>query len=180
MKNLLLKMATYPANFYEDRSYDKAQTGYVDFRALLGEAAWQRLVPAVRERFSNDHSRSVTTVYTGQMNEISCNAPGWFLAQACRLLGTPLTSYSGRNIPTSVHVYDDENNKGTVWERRYRFPGIKPLQIRSSKCLDRDKSLLESVDGGVRMRLHVYEKDGQLIFVSNLMSKTIGIMARTL
>lgn len=164
MKNTLLKMASNPAEFFLNDRQREPEVSYVDFRKLLGETAWQRLVPAVQQRFNVSHR--IPIAYVGTMVKISCHPVGWLLAQLCRLLGTPLTPYVGEDIPTIVRVYDDAKRKGTVWEREYRFPDKRPLVIRSTKCLDIDKSLLESVDGGVRMRLHVSEDDGQLVFIS--------------
>lgn len=165
MKNTLLKLATNPNAFFLNDVQDEVEQEYVDFRKLLGETAWNRLVPAVRQRFATAQHRQVVR-YGGTMTRVDCNVFGWLLAQCCRLLGTPLTPQRGRDIETIVSVYDEPRRKGTVWEREYRFPGKAAVVIRSTKCLDLDKSLLESVDGGVRMRLRVYEEEGQLVFVS--------------
>ena len=138
----------------------------VDFEQLMGRAAWQRLVPAIRERFANDHYTNTTVNYRGVMLVVRCNTAGWLLAQVCRLIGTPLTPYTGIDVATTVRVYEDNTAGGTVWEREYQFKNHKPLVVRSVKCLDTDETLLESVDGGIRMRLRVFEEKGKLVFIS--------------
>lgn len=139
---------------------------YPDFKRLVGEKGWNNLVPAIRDRFSQSHSKSDAVHYTGMMLKVRCNLTGWCLAQLCRVVGTPLTPYSGKDVPTIVRVYENRDNTGTVWEREYFFPNRKPLIIRSTKMLDRDEILLESVDGGIRMRLKVFEEQGRLVFLS--------------
>ncbi len=69
-----------------------------DYRQLIGDAAWQRLHPAIRKRFSSACSkRSVT--YKGVMEEIYLSRMGKLLAHCCRIIGTPLVLYSGKNVP---------------------------------------------------------------------------------
>lgn len=164
MKNTLLRLATDPTDFYLQPREQAGRFDYVDFRRLLGDDAWNRLVPAIQERF--DVKRGHAVRYAGIMYKVNCNFVGWLFAQLTRLLGTPLTPYSGKDISTIVRVYDDEKYKGTVWEREYRFPGKDTLIVRSIKCLDKDRALLESIDGGIRMRLRVYEDNGKLVFAS--------------
>ena len=164
MKNIFLNLVNDRVDTYVNDAKAIGSENHVNFRHLLGEAAWKKLVPAVQERFSSRHTEVIT--YIGSMDVVEANVPGRLLAQLCRLLGTPLTPYIGCKIPTRVRVYTDVQRKGTIWEREYRFPAKDPITIRSLKCLDKDSSLMESVDGGVRMRLRVYEEDGRLIFAS--------------
>jgi len=138
----------------------------MDFKRLVGDEGWNRLVPAIHERFSKSYGKTEAVNYKGAMLIVRSNFTGWCLAQICRLVGTPLTPYSGKDVATIVRVYENEDNTGTVWEREYQFPNRKPLIIRSTKMLDIDETLLESVDGGIRMRLKVFEEDGRLIFLS--------------
>jgi Domain of unknown function (DUF4166) len=152
--------------YIRKREKSVSQDSDLDFQRLVGKEGWNRLVPAIRARFSKSYSKDKAVVYKGAMLSVRSNSMGWILAQACRVMGTPLTPYSGRNVTTIVRVYQNENNTGTVWEREYQFPDRKPLIIRSTKMLDSDETLLESVDGGIRMRLRVFEEEGRLVFLS--------------
>lgn len=159
-------------NFFTYESFTKkiqkknVKNNHMDFRKLVGEKGWNRLVPAIHVRFTKTQSKDNAVCYSGSMLSVRSNFTGWCLAQLCRIVGTPLTPYSGKEIPTIVRVYKNEDNTGTVWEREYQFPNRKPLIIRSTKMLDIDKSLMESVDGGIRMRLKVFEEEGRLVFLS--------------
>ncbi len=136
-----------------------------DFQQLLGQAAWRRLPARVRRRFA-PHASACRTVYRGRMSAVRASRAGRVLAQLCRLLGTPLAPHRGKHVPVSVHVFDLPGARGTVWERRYHFPHRSPVAIRSIKRLDRDGMLLEVLGAGLRMRLRVYEADGELHFLS--------------
>jgi hypothetical protein len=70
-------------------------------------------------------------------------------------------------VPVAVHVTDLADASGTVWERRYRFPGRAPSIVKSIKQLDDDGSLIEALSAGLRMRLQVREIDGAIHFISN-------------
>ena len=92
-----------------------------DFRALLGETAWVSLPVAVRARF--DAAAHLTPgVYEGTM-DVRLNWLGWIFAQACRLIGSPLTPWRGQGVPVSVHVRAEPGG-AIVWERAYSFPAV--------------------------------------------------------
>src|SRR6266849_6140730 len=93
------------------------------FRELLGELAWRRLAPAVRERFAWKPAPGAAIRYVGMMNVVRASAAGWLMAQACRLLGTPLAPYRGSDVPVTVTLRLDGDGHGIVWERLYRFAG---------------------------------------------------------
>ena len=141
-------------------------TGPPDFRRLLGEPAWNRLARGIRSRFDASHGVTRPVVYTGCMQMVRCNLWGWLLAQLFRLLGTPVAPASGTDVPVEVKLFPSCHDTGIVWERTYHFPGRAPLTVRSTKTLDTDGSLLESLGAGLRMRLRVYERDGALHFRS--------------
>jgi Domain of unknown function (DUF4166) len=134
-----------------------------DFSRLLGPAAWQRLPAAVLRRFAN-HANAIA-VYRGRMR-VSASRIGRMLAHVCRLIGTPVAPYEGPDVPVSVRVYDRPDKGGTVWERRYEFPGRAPTVVSSTKQLDDDGGLVEALSAGLHMRLAVFEKAGVLHFVS--------------
>src|SRR5580698_6874717 len=84
------------------------------FRQLLGETAWASLPVAVRARF--DAAAHLTPrLYEGTM-DVRLNWLGWVFAQACRLIGSPLTPWRGRSVPVSVHVRAEPGG-AIVWER---------------------------------------------------------------
>lgn len=137
-----------------------------DMAKAVGAAGWWRLEPAIRARFSRDVKAGQVKCYEGMMSQVACSKIGWLLAQACRLLGTPLATAAGREVPTTVLIYPDPSGRGTVWDRIYFFPEKKPVTVRSSKVLDEESRLLERVGGGFGMLLRVFEQDRALHMVS--------------
>ena len=135
------------------------------FRRLLGAKAWRRLTPAVRTRFARHPSAARATVYDGAMSEVRRSRVGAALANLCRLIGTPLAPFAGRNVQVRVKVYDDGNG-GVVWERLYAFPGRRPITVSSTKRADARAGLVECVGAGFGMTLDIYERDGALHFKS--------------
>lgn len=137
-----------------------------DFRQLLGEAAWMRLVPAVRARFAHVAGAAARADYAGRMERVERSFIGYLVAQACRLLGTPLAPWGGRDVDVDVRVFEDRRLNGVVWERIYHFAGRPPLAVRSTKVFTAAFGLLECVEGNLGMRLRVHEEEGALHFVS--------------
>lgn len=135
------------------------------FRALLGELQWRRLPPAVRERFAWKPAPGRDIVYAGTMLEVRASAVGWLMAQACRLIGTPLAPYRGTDVPVTVRLSLDRDGDGIVWQRLYRFPGRRPVRCVSVKRALAG-GLIECVGGGVGMWLRLGERDGELHFRS--------------
>ncbi len=135
----------------------------VDYARLLGEAAWQRLPAAVRDRFTVDRVGEIT--YVGHMETVAASAPGRVLAILGRALGEPLATRTGTDVPAHVRVYHEPGG-GTVWERAYHFAGYPTRLVRSAKRLDEDGALLECLGAGLHMRLAVAENDGVLEFRS--------------
>jgi hypothetical protein len=144
---------------------DVERRGDPTFRRLLGAAAWRRLAPAIRLRFSAKPSHRTPLRYDGHMLEVRCSRAGWLLAQACRLIGTPFAPFQGRDVPTEVEVYPENGGEGLVWRRRYRFPG-RTATVYSVKRPDAREGLLECVGAGFGMTLAVFERDGALHFLS--------------
>jgi hypothetical protein len=151
-----MKTATDPRQIQSDPLY----------REILGEAAWQRLAPAVRLRFGLKPGRGEAFRYEGVMAEVRCSRAGWLLAQLLRMIGTPLAPYSGRHVPTIVEVLPERHGAGLLWRRVYRFAGRAPVAVSSIKRPDGDGGLLEAVGGGFGMELEVFERDGRLHFMS--------------
>lgn len=135
------------------------------FRRRLGAKAWRRLSPAIRERFARHPSAAQPILYDGAMIEVRRSTAGAALAHLCRLIGTPLAPFAGRNVPIRVKVYDDGTG-GVVWQRTYAFPRRRPITVASTKKADLRAGLVECVGGGFGMTLDIYERDGALHFES--------------
>lgn len=141
-------------------------TGKDSFEALVGSQGWQRLSPAIRARFAC-HAGTAEVLYHGAMRSVRCSRAGYLLAQLCRLFGTPLAPFQGRDIPVEVRVRADTKRGGVAWDRVYFFPDRQPVTVTSTKVFTGDgKALLECVGGGFGMRLKVFEQDGELHFLS--------------
>ncbi len=137
-----------------------------DMAKAVGEPGWWRLKPEIQERFAKDVKAGQVKRYEGVMSEVACSKAGWLLAQLCRLLGTPLATAAGRDVPTTVLVYPDPRGQGTVWDRIYAFSDKGTVTVRSSKVLDGRDRLLERVGGGFGMLLRVFEREQALHMVS--------------
>ncbi|MBS0297573.1 MAG: DUF4166 domain-containing protein [Proteobacteria bacterium] len=129
----------------------------------MGRKAWFELPAAARHRFEvGAHAQAIR--YPGAM-QVRANLAGLLFAHVCRLIGTPLVTLTGENVPVTVEVYDD--GKGAVvWDRTYRFPGRAPMQVSSRKVADRTGRLMEVVRGGLGMALRLSVEDHALHFCS--------------
>lgn len=133
---------------------------HLDFRRLVGEAAWSRLPLAVRQRFGV-HRIGEEVVYPGEM-VVHASRFGRALAQACRLIGTPLAPWTGEAVPMRVVVRMEE--RGVVWDRWYSYADRPEVLVTSRKQLGRAGELLEVARGGLGMRSEVTVEDGALHF----------------
>ncbi len=137
-----------------------ATPAMLDFRRLVGEAAWSRLPLAVRERFGL-HRVGEEITYPGEMT-VRASRFGRLLAQACRLIGTPLAPWTGEAVPMRVVVRMEAG--GVVWDRWYSFAGRPEVLVTSRKQLGQAGELLEVARGGLGMRSDVTVEDGALHF----------------
>ena len=135
------------------------------YRALLGEPAWRRLAPPIRERFAQKPAAGVALHYSGTMHIVRCSIVGWCFAQLCRLIGTPLAPACGVEVPTRVTLRAEPGG-GISWARCYGFARRAPVTCRSIKQVDARLGLIERVGRGIGMRLNVFERDRALHFVS--------------
>src|SRR5258708_3571468 len=126
--------------FQEER--DLGERG-IDFARLVGPRGWARLPAAIRRRFG--HASPDAVRYIGTMHEVACSAAGFFLAQLCRLFGTPLAPWRGVDVPVAIALRPDPGSGGMVWERHYHYPGRRPIRVCSVKRLAPDGGLLECV-----------------------------------
>ncbi len=136
------------------------------YRYLLGAVAWSRLRPEVKRRFSVKPAPGSSITYTGHMQTVELSLMGWLFAQFCRLIGTPLTPYQGKNIPVTVTLTPDEELNGTAWHRSYDFVPDRRFTVRSTKFMAGDGSLKEHIGCGFSMRLELSEENGNLVFTS--------------
>ncbi|WP_196139706.1 DUF4166 domain-containing protein [Aliikangiella sp. G2MR2-5] len=152
----------------------KQGLNYVD---LVGWNNWIRIHPAVRKRFSTNAHRAVT--YTGVMNEVHLSFVGKIFAHLCRLIGTPLALYQGKDVPMEVKVYPNEKLKGMTWERFYQYEDKPVNRVNSTKCilpkeLLGEAGLVEMVGCGFGMKLNVREEEGAIVFESEYFFWQLG------
>ncbi len=136
----------------------------LDLGALLGPS-WEKLPAAVRRRFARAHT---TTIYDGSI-ELRCSAIGFVFATLSRLIGGPLTTLSGTDIPATVSVSADGAG-GVIWERAFHgaveADKRAPVRVRSTKLIGPNGQLVEQTDGGIGMQLDAFEDNGVLVFQS--------------
>lgn len=135
------------------------------YRRLLGETAWQRLKPEIRQRFSRKFKNDEQHVYQGTM-QVQFSFFGWLFAQACRVIGKPLATKKGKSVPVSVTLSYDKRTEGTQWKRDYFF-AESPEVIVSAKAVNAEGGLEEHVGYGFSMCLDLHEVDGNLEFHSS-------------
>jgi hypothetical protein len=103
------------------------------FSALLGPAAWSRLPPAVRERFSKRLADGMAVTYAGRIVDSRRTFVGRALAELCRLLGAPLPLGDDIGAAAVVTVTEDVRAGGQFWTRMYGRARGFPQVIHSSK-----------------------------------------------
>jgi hypothetical protein len=141
---------------------------HVDIAALVGPAAWDRLSPAIRHRFSHAHR---PTTYAGSL-DLACSRIGACFAWCSRWLGGPLVGRRESGAPTTVRVSGDGRG-GVVWERRLLTRAGEQV-VRSTKELGARGKLVERTDGGLAMELDVFEEGGALVFESRRYFLVVG------
>jgi hypothetical protein len=157
-------------------SHETGRPRVPNFIELLGVEAWHRLPGAVRARFApHDLTREYEVLYQGRMR-VRASWLGRCLAHLCRWMGTPVVPFVHEDVPVSVRVFDNPDRTGTVWERRYHFPGRTPVTVSSTKQVEPDGTLVEALGAGLRMRLKVFERRGELHFLSNGYCFQIGAL----
>lgn len=151
------------------------------FRALLGEAAWARLPPAVQKRFSKRLKPGAVVLYAGEVTETRLSRAGKLLSFLARVIGAPLPLDNGMTGSAVVAVTEDTRLGGQVWTRTYARPsGRFPQVIHSAKCFLGPTGLEEHVGYGFGMSLAVSEENGALAFRSTRYFLAIGRFRFTL
>jgi len=143
-----------------------APLGDTRFRTLLGEVAWSHLAQPVRERFSKRLSPGSVALYRGHVVTTELSRLGWLLAQAARLIGSPLPTMNHAVGPAVVVVSEDTATRGQRWLRIYERPGRKPQMVLSTKNFRGQTGLEEDVGAGISMQLRLAVEDGALVFRS--------------
>ena len=136
------------------------------FRALLGEAGWNRLPQAVRERFSKRLRPGMAVTYVGEITESRRNWAGRALAQLCRLIGAPLPLYDDLGVAAVVTVTEDGQAGGQFWTRMYNQAHGFPQVIHSSKRFAGPTGLEEYLGLGFGIALVVSADETALHFHS--------------
>jgi len=136
------------------------------YRDLLGAAAWARLRPEVRQRFSVRPAAHEQIRYTGVMHMVELSFAGWLFAQLCRLFGTPLAPHRGKNVNMDIELAWDEHLQGVSWHRTYYFIPDRKFTVRSTKSHGDEYDLIEHIGRGFSMRLKLSERSGNLVFTS--------------
>ena len=137
------------------------------FRALVPEADWARLPPAVRRRFSKRLGEGESAVYVGRVVETDLSPLGWLLAQGLRLVGAPLPTTRVADVPSVVAVTQDGAGSGQIWTRLYARGSGFPQAIHSAKRFAGPTGLEEHVRCGVGMTLAVAVEERALVFRSD-------------
>jgi hypothetical protein len=150
-------------------------TGY---RGILGEPAWARLKPEIRQRFSIRPVAGQCVRYAGVMERVELSLMGWIFAQACRLIGTPLAPYRGKNVRMQIELVWEQKLSGVTWNRIYHFRAGRAFTVRSTKSRGRCGELIEHIGCGFSMRLKLAERRGNLVFTST--AYLLSIAGRTI
>jgi hypothetical protein len=155
-----------------------AALGDLRFRALLGEAAWSRLSPAVRRRFSKRLAGGATAIYVGEVAVMRMSRTGWIMAQLFRLIGGPLPTSCDTGLPSVVSVTEDGASGGQVWTRLYarrrgfpqiihsckRFAGTSGLEEQQGALVFRSAGYFWHL-GALRLNLPAWLSPGALTVV---------------
>lgn len=162
-----------------DRAGD-ASLSDLRFRALLSGEDWTRLPPAVRQRFSKRLADGRTATYVGKIVKASFSRLGWLLAQAARLIGSPLPISRDTDVPTIVTVTEDMATGGQIWTRIYTRRNAFPQVVQSSKLFTGSTGLEEYIGFGISIALTVVVQDNGLAFRSAGYRLRIGRICLTL
>ena len=150
------------------RLSDRSPTvGDLRFRALVPEAAWAQLPPAVRHRFSKRLAQGDTAVYVGEVLETRMSLLGRWVAQAARVIGSPFPTECGAKLPSVVTVSEDGATSGQNWTRLYVRRSGFPQIIHSCKRFEGPTGLEEYVGRGVGVALTVHVEERSLVFRSH-------------
>ena len=158
----------YAENTVPDNSYEK----------LLGDTEWKKLKPEIQKRFSVKPAVGKKIIYVGNM-QVKYSFFGWLFAKFCRLIGRPLATHAGEEVPVVVSLTQNQQHQGTEWRRDYSFAGYEET-IVSVKALDEKSQLEEHTGFGFSMSLDVRVVNGNLEFHSRKYNFRLGKICMTL
>lgn len=141
--------------------------GDLRFRRLIGEDGWERLPPAVRGRFGHRVAGCRTILYSGEVVDCRMSRAGMCLAQAARLIGSPLPLSRACGVPAAVSVTEDPASGGQHWLRIYGRQRGFPQVICSCRACAGATGLEEYLGRGFGIALKVVADAEALHFISD-------------
>ena len=136
------------------------------FSALVGDAEWRKLPPAVQARFERELAPGESLAYVGEVATTQRTRFGRLWAQIARLFGAPLPLSSLEHAPAAVVVTQDRDPGTQFWTRIYAGAGRLPQVIRSSKRFAGPTGIEECVGAGIGMSLAISVEQRALVFRS--------------
>ena len=153
----------------------KTRTEASTFADLLPNDQWRRLPPNIRRRFARVFAPNHTVCYVGHTTQCRMSRLGWCLAQAARLVGSPLPVFATTG-PVAVTVTDHEGNAGQSWCRIYHRERGFAQCIQSIKRFRGPTGLEEYLGYGIAMALAITVKDKALVFTSTQFALYVGAL----
>jgi hypothetical protein len=153
--------------------------GSTSLRRLLPDAHWQSLPAGTRRRFGAAFRPHATCCYVGEVTDAHLSTLGWLLAQACRLIGSPLPLFATPG-PAAVTVTDHQGNGGQVWARCYHRRRGFAQCVQSVKRFGGPTGLEEYLGWGLTMPLTLETRAGALIFRNAGYQVVIGTLRMSL
>jgi hypothetical protein len=141
--------------------------GDAPFRRLLGEVRWTALPEATRRRFARHIGAGACVSYVGEVTECRTSRLGWALAQAARLVGSPLPLGHETGVAASVSVTGDAEGCAQYWTRQYSRGHGFPQVVHSAKRFAGPTGLEEYLGLGIGIALVLEAVDDTLLFVSD-------------
>ena len=162
-QNFLKFPMNLPAVGFPRRAEQARWPHTTTYRSLLGDKAWERLDPAIRDRFG---ARSRNRGFYGAMRWVELSVGGRFLAMLSRLFGSSLFPHTGADIVTLIDVEGTADDASGTWNRAYLMPRGRRFTVRSVKRFDARDGLLECLGRGFVMKLDLRAQPDALHFVS--------------
>jgi len=156
----------------EARAYRDNTVFDNSYQILLGEVEWNKLKPEIQKRFSVKPAVGKKIVYVGNM-QVKSSFFGWLFAKFCLLIGRPLATNTGDEVPVIVSLSNSDKHNGTEWRRDYFFTGYAET-IVSVKAKDELGMLEEHTGFGFSMCLDVKVVNGNLEFHSSKYNLRLG------
>ncbi|HLF96205.1 MAG TPA: DUF4166 domain-containing protein [Methylococcaceae bacterium] len=136
------------------------------FQRALGNAAWNRLAPAVRRHYAMSAATAETRTLPGIMEEIY-HAP--FIKPLLLFARgfDALVPYRGRDVPVEVRNWTDPAYpQALFWHRTFRFADGRRTVFLSRMESDRPGEIVELLRFGVGIRMRVEEQNGALVYTA--------------